>query len=186
MVSLLALWMPIVVAAVLVFLVSSVLHMALKYHRADYKALPREAAILDAMRGADLVPGYYFFPFCSDMKEMSSPEMLAKQKRGPVGMLTVRPSGPHNMATHLGLWFAFALLVSVFAAYIAGRTLVVGAPYLPVFRVAGAVAFMAYGLGEISDSIWKGQPWSNTVRALFDALVYGLVTGGAFGWLWPR
>jgi len=186
MVSLLALWLPIVAAAVLVFLVSSVLHMALKYHRADYKKLPRESAILDAMRGEDLVPGYYFFPWASDMKEMSSPEMLEKQKRGPVGMLTVRPSGATNMATHLGLWFGFSLVVSVFAAYIAGRTLVAGAAYLTVFRVVGAVAFMAYGLGEISDSIWKGQPWSNTLRALFDGLVYGLVTGGAFGWLWPR
>jgi hypothetical protein len=60
MVSLLALWLPIVVAAVLVFLVSLVLHMALKYHRADYKL--REGAILDAMRGEDLVLSYYFFP----------------------------------------------------------------------------------------------------------------------------
>lgn len=186
MVPLPSLALPIVVAAVLVFLLSSVLHMALKYHKADYRKLPRESSILDALRGDDLVAGYYQFPHCADMKEMGTPEMMAKMKRGPVGMLTVLPTGQVSLGKHLGLWFGHALLVSFFAAYLTGRTLGVGAEYLTVFRVAGTAAFMAYGLGEISDAIWKGQPWSNTLRHLFDGLLYGLVTGGAFGWLWPH
>jgi hypothetical protein len=184
MVSLLALWLPIVVSAVFVFLVSSVLHMALKYHKADYRQIPDEARRIAELRG--LAPGYYVFPYCSDMKEMGSPEMLAKYQNGPCGMLTIGPSGPPSMGKPLGLWFLYSLLVSLFAAYLASFTLGESTPYLMVFRVVGTASFMAYGLAPMVDSIWKGMPWGNTLRAMFDGLLYALVTAGTFGWLWPR
>ena len=50
----------------------------------------------------------------------------------------------------------------------------------------GLAAFLGFSGAQISDSIWKGQRWSNTMRHLIDGLIYGLLTGGAFGWLWPR
>jgi hypothetical protein len=117
---------------------------------------------------------------------MGTPEMQEKYRRGPVGHLTVMPSGRPNMGKYLGLWFGYSLVVGVFVAYLSGRTLEMGAQYLAVFRVAGTTAFMAYGLANLVDSIWRGAPWSNTVRAVVDGLVYALVTAGAFGWLWPR
>jgi len=45
---------------------------------------------------------------------------------------------------------------------------------------------MAYGLGRLSDAIWRGQTWSMTIKEVIDGLVYGLLTAGTFGWLWPR
>jgi hypothetical protein len=184
MTPLAALWMPIVVSAVLVFLVSSVLHMALKYHQADYKKLPDEARQVDALRG--LAPGCYHFPHCDSMKELGTPEMQEKFRRGPVGILLAMPSGPPAMGKHLGLWFVYGLLVSLFSGYLASATMAPGAHYLGVFRITGTAAFMAYGLANLVDPIWKGFPWSNTVRATIDGLLYALVTAGAFGWLWPR
>jgi len=184
MTALAALWMPIVVSAVFVFVVSSVLHMALKYHQADYKKLPDEARQVDALRG--LAPGSYHFPHCDSMKDLGTPEMQEKFRRGPVGILLAMPSGPPAMGRHLGLWFAYSLLVSLFAGYLASATLPPGTHYLSVFRVVGTAAFMTYGLGNLVDSIWKGFPWGNSLRALFDGLLYALVTAGAFGWLWPR
>lgn len=185
MVTIPDLWLPIVVAAVLVFLVSSVLHMALTYHRRDYRGLPREDEALAALRGQGLAPGVYVLPYCETGKEMSSPEMQEKLRLGPVGMLIVRPSGPVVMGKFLGLWFGYCLLVSLFVGYLTGRTVPPGTEYLEVFRVAGTAAFMAYGLGPIVDSIWKSIPWSNTLRGVADGLLYALVTAGAFGWLWP-
>ena len=180
-----SLWMPILVAAVLVFLVSSVLHMMLKYHHSDYRQLAKEEATLAALRDAGVTPGLYQFPYCATPKDMGEPEMVEKCTRGPVGVLTILPSGPMKMGKYLTLWFLYAVLVSVFVAYLAGRTLAMGADYMAVFRFAGTVAFMAYGIGPIVDSVWKGVPWSNTVKSVFDGLVYALVTAGAFGWLWP-
>jgi hypothetical protein len=28
--------------------------------------------------------------------------------------------------------------------------------------------------------------WGTTIKEVIDGLVYGLLTAGTFGWLWPR
>ncbi|MEO6119715.1 MAG: hypothetical protein ABIP12_03420 [Terriglobales bacterium] len=185
MVPLASLWMPIVVAAVIVFVASSILHMLLTYHRSDYKKMPDEENVRSAIGTAGVTQGVYMFPHC-DHKEMKSPETQEKFKNGPIGILTIMPGGMPNMGKYLGLWFLNCLLISFFTAYVVGHVLAPGAHYLAVFRVAGTVAFMAYGLGHITDSIWKAQPWSNTIKSVVDGLIYGLLTAGTFGWLWPR
>jgi hypothetical protein len=185
MVSLGALWLPILLSAILVFVASAIAHMVLTYHRSDYARLPKEDQVLDGLRAASIPPGAYAFPYADTMKEMGSPEMRAKQTRGPVGLLTVRPSGPPAMGKSLLLWFVYCLVVGVFAAYLAGRTLGPGADYLTVFRITGTVAFLGYAGGEVVDTIWKAQSTANTVKGVIDGLVYALLTAGAFGWLWP-
>jgi len=185
MVPLAALWLPIVLAAVIVFVASSIIHMVLPYHRSDCKQVPDEANVMAALRSAGLQRGYYMFPYTSH-KNMKSPETIAKFKQGPVGILTVFPTGMPAMPKFLGLWFGYCLLIGFFVAYLTAHTVASGAHYLVVFRVAGTAAFLAYGLGPLSNGIWKGQPWSMVLKETFDGLIYGLLTAGAFGWLWPR
>jgi hypothetical protein len=180
-----SLWLPVIVSAIAVFLGSSVIHMALKFHKADYKGLPDEEAVRGALRKANAPPGVYMTPFCADMKEMKNPAFMEKYEKGPVALITVYPNGAVNLPKHLALWFGFSLLVSFIAAYVARHTLQPGANGLLVTRITGTVAFAAYGLSHVSDSIWKGQPWSNTFRALIDSLIYCLLTGLTFCLLWP-
>ncbi|HEY4683084.1 MAG TPA: hypothetical protein VIH17_07520 [Candidatus Acidoferrales bacterium] len=186
MVSVTALWLPILLSAVVVFIASSIIHMVLPYHRSDYKRLPNEEKLLEAMRSAGVFPGHYMFPHVTSHKELKSAEMIEKYKKGPVGLVTVLPSRPPAMGKYLLKWFIFCLAMGVFVAYLAGRTLHVGTEYLAVFRIAGTVAFLGYSAGQALDSIWKGQAWSTTIKHMFDGLVYGLLTAGVFGWLWPR
>ena len=185
MVSLTALVLPILLSAVIVFVASSIIHMVLPYHRSDYQRLPEEDKFLAALRAAGLKRGLYIFPFCTH-KEMKSPALMEKYKQGPVGMMTVLPSGPPVMPKFLSMWFVYCLIIGFFVAYLTGRTVTPGAHYLAVFRVAGTAAFLAYGLGHLSNGIWKGQTWSVTIKEVIDGLVYGLLTAGTFGWLWPR
>jgi len=185
MVSLAALWLPIVLAAVIVFIASSIMHVVLTYHQSDCKQIPDEENVRAAMRTAGLKPGYYHFPFCTH-KEMKLPATVEKFKQGPVGFLTVFPSGPPAMGKYLVSWFIYCLIIGFFVAYLTGHTVAPGAHYLAVFRVAGTAAFLAYGLGQLSNSIWKGQPWGMTIKEVIDGLIYGLLTAGTFGWLWPR
>jgi hypothetical protein len=185
MVSLTSLWLPILLSAVVVFIVSSIVHMALGYHRSDYTKLPNEDAIVGAMHEAGVTRGMYMFPHMSSPKEMNSPEMLEKYERGPVGILAIIPSGPPAMGKLLALWFVYTLIVSFFAAYLAAATLAAGTHYLGVFRVVGTAAFLAYGIGYFVDPIWKGGLWSVSLKNMFDGLVYALFTAGVFGWLWP-
>ena len=179
------LWLPIVLSAVIVFVASSVLHMVLKYHQSDSYQLPNEEQALAALRSAGVKPGYYHFPYTTH-KEMRSPAVMEKFKQGPVGILTVLPSGPPAMGKYLGSWFAYCIVVTFFTAYVTFHSIPPGANYLFVFRVAGTVAFMSFGLGPLVNSIWKGQPWSMTIKEVIDGLIYGLLTAGTFGWLWPR
>jgi hypothetical protein len=185
MVPLTALWLPILISAVLVFIASSIMHTVLPYHRGDYRQLPDEDKLLALLRGAGLTRGLYIFPFTSH-KDMKTPAMQEKYKQGPVGMMTVFPNGPVAMPKFLGQWFGYCLIIAFFVAYLTGHTVAPGTSYLAVFRVAGTVGFMAYGLGQLSNAIWKGQTWSMTIKEVIDGLVYGLLTAGTFGWLWPR
>ncbi|MGH9367321.1 MAG: hypothetical protein ACRD3M_06580 [Thermoanaerobaculia bacterium] len=177
-----ALWLPILVSAVLVFLASSLFWMVVKHHDSDWKGLPEEASILEAFRKARVPRGQYRFPWGVAM----SPELKKKMAEGPSGLLTYWDRAEFSMAKNLGLWFVYLLGVSVFVAYLTGRVLPAGTAYLPVFRVAGTAAILGYVGALFPNSIWWGRPWSTTAKDVFDGVVYGLLTAGVFGWLWPR
>ncbi len=186
MVSLTQLWLPIVLAAVFIFIVSSLIHMVFKWHNSDYLVLPQEEAIRAAIRAAAPAPGMYVMPHCGDMKEMNSPEMTAKFQEGPVGMLFLRANGGHDIGKSLGQWFILSLAVAFTTAYVACHSLKAGDSYLLVFRITGTITFLAYGTGSLINGVWMGQPWKAVLKDLVDALLYALVTGGAFGWRWPH
>lgn len=186
MVPITALWLPILLSGVFVFIASSILHMALTYHNSDYRKLPGEDDIMEAMRKAGVGPGDYMMPHGGGMEAMKDPAFVAKFTKGPVAVMTVMKCGSMSMAPQLAQWFLYCLVVSVFAAYIAGRALEPGAHYLAVFRFAGATAFVGYALAQWQDSIWYKRAWSTTIKNNIDGLIYGLLTAGTFGWLWPR
>lgn len=185
MVSLLSLWMPILLAAVLVFIASSLIHMVLGYHAGDWKKLASEDEVMEALRRFNIPPGDYLMPRPDSPAAMGTPEFIEKRARGPVLLMTTLPSGPVSMGPQLALWFVYSVVVGVFAGYVASIVLPAGAPYMTVFRITGTVAFCSYALALAQNSIWYGRGWGQTLRTMFDGLIYALLTGGAFGWLWP-
>ena len=186
MTTLAALWLPIVLSAVLVFLASFVLHMVLPWHKTDYGRVPGEDKLMDALRPMAIPPGDYMVPCPGNMEEMRSPAFAEKAKQGPVIVMTVLPNGMMSMTRNLAQWFVYIVVVSVLAAYVAGRALAPGAPYLHAFRFAGTTAFIGYSVALWQMSIWYRRALSTTIKATIDGLVYALLTAGVFGWLWPR
>jgi hypothetical protein len=185
MTTIAALWLPILLSAVIVFIASSIIHMAPLWHRGEWSPLPEQDRVQDALRPFNFQPGEYMLPRAKDMKSMQAPEFVEKLKRGPVIIMTVIPNGPITMSKSLVQWFIYTLVVGMLAAYVAGVTLPAGTHYLGVFRVAGATAFIAYAVGLWQQSIWYSRPWATTLKHTFDGLIYALLTGGTFGWLWP-
>jgi hypothetical protein len=181
-----SLWAPILLSAVIVFVVSAVIHMTPLWHKSDFPPLPREEEALAALRPLAIPPGDYFIPRAADMKEMRSGEFKEKMKRGPVIVMTVMPNGLINMNRSLAQWFVYLIVVGVFVALVTCRTLPAGTIYPRVFKVAGVVAFMAYTLALCQLSIWYRRSWSLTLKAALDGLIYAALTAGTFGWLWPR
>ena len=186
MVELQALWLPILLSGIGVFVLSSVIHMALPWHKNDYPKAPKEDQIMDALRPLSIPPGDYMIPRPSSMKEMSSPEFVKKLDRGPVMQLRMSPNGPMPMGPSLAMWFVYSLVIGLFAAYVASRTLPIGTPYLAVFRIVGTTAFLGYSAALSQMSIWYRRPWAITIKSSIDGLIYALVSAGLFGWLWPR
>ena len=92
MVSLTALWLPILLSGVLVFAASTLIHTVLGWHAGDWKKFSAEDAVLDALRRFELPPGDYVAPRPASMKEMGTPEFQAKAARGPRVMVTVLPA----------------------------------------------------------------------------------------------
>jgi hypothetical protein len=184
--SLLSLWLPIVLAAVIVFVASSIIHMTPLWHKSDYPKMPREDEVVSALRPLAVPPGDYFIPRASGMREMRTPEFKDKMVKGPVAVLTVMPNGPIAMSRSLVQWFLFLIVVSIFVALVTAETLPINTPYPRVFKVAGTVAFIGYGLALCELSIWYRRAWSLTLKSLLDGLIYAALTAGTFGWLWPR
>lgn len=175
------LWMPIAVSAVLCFIASAAIWMVGPHHKKEWARHPNEDALLPAMRGGNAGPGAYIVP----MGAWQDAEAMAKAKAGVIGTLWLRPGGA-GMGPMMVQQLAFFAVAAVFVAYVAHHALPAGAPYLKVHQLAGAVAFMTYGFGDAPMSIWFGRPWKSYAIGLVDALIYAVVTGGTFGWLWPN
>lgn len=186
MTGLAALWLPILLASVFVFLASSIIHMASPWHKNDYPGVPNEDRVMEALRPFALAPGDYMMPRPSTRADMGSPEFLEKRRKGPVMIFTVMPGGQMSMGRNLGLWFLYLVAVSLFAAYISGMALPAGAPLSQVLCYVGTVAFLGYAAALWQMSIWYFRAWSTTVKATVDGLIYAAITAATFGWLWPK
>ncbi len=178
-----AVWLPTVVASVVVFLASWVMHTLLPHHKSDYARMPDEESVLASMRAAGLKPGMYHFPYAAGMEALKDPAFVEKCNQGPVGIMAVGPNGITPMGAALGKHFVYCLVVSFLAGYLAFAALGAGGDYLSVFRITGTAAWMAYSVAHISASIWFFQSWSIAWKYVFDGLVYALLTAGVFGWL---
>jgi len=180
-----SLWLPGVVSAVAVFVLSSILHMVLKYHRDDYRQLAGEEAVADALRRSAPAPGVYAIPYVDNPALMKDPAVRKRFADGPIAQIHVgRPALP-SMGKYLAQWFLFCLLVSFFTAYVARHKLTVGSPGLEIWRITTTVALMGYAFGYLQDSIWRLVPWASAWRGIFDAALYALTTGLVFRLLWP-
>ncbi len=185
MVLLAQLWLPILLSAVFVFIASSILHMVIKaWHMPDCKGFSNEAEVSAAINQGNVSAGLYMIPYCTPetMKNPATQEMF---KQGPVGVVFLRKPGPMNMGVFLGQWFAFCLLVSIFCALLAAHVIAGDTSFAHVSHVIGFVAVMAYALGVIPDAIWWGHPWGSAIKHIVDGVIYGVITGVTFGWLWP-
>lgn len=185
MTSLTSLWLPILLSAVAVFIVSSIVHMVLPHHRTDFAKLPAEDQVMSAIGQGATARGTYMFPYAGSMAAMKDPAWIEKRARGPSGIVTIMPGGM-NLGKSLVAWFVYSIVISLFVAYIAGRAVTVGAPSSEVLRFTSATAFFCYGVGMAHESVWFSRRWSVTFKYFFDALLYAFATGAVFVWLWPR
>jgi hypothetical protein len=186
MITLTQLLLPALLSGVLVFVVSSLVHMLTPWHAGDFQKLPNEDAVLTALRPFNLIPGAYVAPRPASMKDMGTPEFQEKRRRGPNVMMSVMPNVQSGMGRQLALWFLYSTLVALFAGYITSRAVGIGADRSVVFRFVAAITFAAYSIGLWQESIWYSRSWIVTIKSTIDGVLYGCATAAVFAWLWPR
>ena len=183
MITLGMLWLPILVSAVIVFIASNILWMVLPFwHHKDYSNLATSDAVVAALK--DAPSGQYMVPSVNWGK-MTDEQKAAVQK-GPGGLLLLRNPMQFSMGSALTTYFVFNIVVIAIIAYVGSFSLGVGAKYPQVFRVIASAGILGYSFHTVSDSIWYGRPWSSTIKFIIDGIIYGLLIGGTFGWLWPK
>lgn len=182
-VSIVALWLPILLSAVIVFVAAFVTWTVLPHHRSDWVSIPKEETLLVALRGLELGRGQYVFPRAATAEGAKEEGAKEKLAAGPVGSLIIAEAP--NMKRSLIQYFLFCLFVAFMIGYIGHAAIPASAGYLHVFRVLGTVGFLAFSSAEIPAAIWYGRTWSSVWKSVIDGLVFGLLCGGVFGWLWP-
>ena len=186
MTDLASLWLPILLSGIFVFLVSSILHMGPFWHRNDFPILANDVQVQDALRSLAIAPGHYMVPRPGNTTEARTPEFKERMKRGPIVLMTVFPGGGISMARSLVTWFIYVVVIAFLGAYVASRALPIGATYPRVFQLVGATTFIGFVTALWQQSIWYGRSVRMVVFESIDGVIYALLCGGTFGWLWPR
>src|SRR5512138_2641470 len=167
-------------SAVLVFVVSSVMHMATRWHADDFSKIPNEDGVMAALRPFKLAPGSYVMPRPSSMKDMGTPEFQEKRRLGPTAMLRVLPDGSSGMGRQLALWFLYSAAIALAAGYITSRGLGPGAPFIGVLKFVAAIAFLGYAAGLWQEWIWYNRSSVVTLKSTIDGIIYAALTGLAY------
>ncbi len=182
---LIPLWLPILLSAAAVWIVSAIAWMALPHHKRDFIELPDEDGLMDFLRKSGLKPGNYVFPDFRGREAMKKEKVCKALEEGPVGHLSLWPT-PLTMGDKMFGTFVVYLVVSVLIAYLTRVALPGAAGFSRVFQVAGTAGILAYCFSSIPNAIWFGSYKRTIVATVVDGIAYGCITGAIFAWRWPH
>lgn len=201
---LLSLWLPILLSAAAVWIVSTIFGMPFLHHKNDWIGLPTappgggggggEDAFMEFIRKSGIKPGNYLFPDFRTREAMESEKVGKALKEGPVGHLSLWQP-PLSMGGKLAATFIVHLVVCTLIAYLASVALPPvpktaggegGWGFAKVFQVVGTAGILAYSFSFIPSAVWFGAYKRTIVAGIIDGIVYGAITGAIFAWRWPH
>ncbi len=178
-----ALWLPIILTAIVLFFASFIAWTILPHHESDFKKLDQEDQLMEFVRGLNAPAGNYMFPFMSHADQKDS-EKIEKYKTGPRGTLVMWDYP--NMGRNLGLTFLYFLVIAVVTAYIAwsalGGALAADIRFMKAFQITGAIGVLVFASSGTLNSVWFRR---RVLTDVIDGIVYGVIMGLLFGFLWP-
>lgn len=181
---LIPLWLPILLSAFAVWIVSAIVWMALPHHKQDFIGLPDEDGFMDFIRKSGIRPGNYVFPDFRGREAMKSEKTCKALEEGPVGHLSIWQT-PVTMGGKMVATFFVYLVVSTLIAYLARVAIPGAAPFSKVFQVAATAGILAYCFSSIPNALWFGSYRRTIVATFVDGILCGCITGAIFAWRWP-
>jgi hypothetical protein len=177
------LWLPVLLSAAAIWVISTIVGMALPHHKQDWIGIPDEDGFMDYIRRSGIKPGNYLFPDFRSREALKSEKVETALKAGPVGHLSVWNT-PVTMGGKMVATFIVYLVVSILIAYLTRVALPGAAPFAKVFQVAATAGVLAYCFASIPNALWFGAYKRTIVASIIDGIVFGLITGAIFACLW--
>ncbi|MFO0826865.1 MAG: hypothetical protein U0572_01850 [Phycisphaerales bacterium] len=194
------LWLPILVSGVGVWFASAIAWMAIGHHKKDRDPIANEQEFMDVITRMNIRPGNYGFPDFCQHDHLPRAERMEALKilydKHPQG--TLRVWAPANMGVNMLLTFLFYLVTSTVIAYLGwaalphGDAASVGAGgidgasrFWKVFQVLGTAGILAYCFATFPHDLWFQKKRRAMAMDWIDGIVFGLLTGAIFAWLWP-
>lgn len=182
-----------IVGAVVVFILSSIWHVATPLGEVGVQNLPHEMVLSLAMKAAIPDAGFYFFPGMDHAPGMTKEQQQAEMKRysdayeeGPTGILIYSPGGEAlNYGKLLSVQFLIGLICAFFIAWILAAR---AAATTFGQRVIIAVFVSAFGglLVPLEYWNWYKFPASYTVTYAVGIVVTWGLTGVVMAWIAGR
>ena len=182
---LIPLWLPILLSAAAVWVVSTIVGMALPHHKQDWIGLPDEDGFMDYIRKSGIETGNYLFPDFRSRVALKSEKVEKALKEGPVGHLSVWKT-PVTMGDKMVATFIVHLVVSTLIAYLTRVALPGPAEFAKVFQIAATAGILAYSFSFIPNAVWFGAYKRTIIASFMDGIIFGLITGAIFAWRWPH
>jgi hypothetical protein len=186
---LLALWLPVILSTVAVFLIGGCAWLDLPHHRSHLQRLPDESAERSLLRG--LEPGRYRIPHSAGATDLRDRAFRQRYEEGPVGTLTLERQGRVGVGRRLGFTLAWHLVITCTTAWLLGRSwglypwAGMPVPAMDVFVMASGLTFGFHAFGLFPEAIWFSKPWRRIGWDVVDSGLYAFVTGGIFMLCWP-
>jgi hypothetical protein len=181
----LPLWLPIVLSAAAVWIVSLIVWTALPHHKGDFIGLPDEDGFMDYIRKSGIKPGNYAFPDARTRAAMQSEKVQKAWKDGPVGHFTLWPT-PLTMGGKMFGTFIVFLGVSALIAYLTRVALPSATPFAKVFQFATLAGILAYCFSSIPSALWWSSYRRTIAANVIDGILFAVITGAILAWRWPR
>lgn len=187
------LWLPILASAAAVWVASALAWMLIGHHKGDWQEVPNEDEFIATIKRMGIPPGSYGFPEFRKCEGLSKEEKQAKwdeMQKSPIGILRVW--GTISMGRSMLLTFVVYLVASVLIGYLGWSAFPHGSAaggtrpeFAKVMQVLGTAGILTYCFAGLPGDIWFQKSRREMTTALIDGVIFGLITGAVFGWLWP-
>lgn len=185
--ELIELWLPVVLSAAAVWIVSTIFGMPFLHHKNDWIGLPAadEEGLMEHLRSRGIKAGNYLFPDFRTREAMESEKTKVALEQGPVGHLSLWQP-PLGMAGKMAATMLVHLAASTLIAYLASLVLPRGTAFLRVFHVVVVAGVLAYCFAFLPNAIWFGAYRRTIFISIIDGVVYGIIIALIFAWRWPH
>jgi hypothetical protein len=176
-----------ILGGIVVFVFSAIDHMVLPTGHMGLKSLPREEAVLAALRAGIPEPGLYFFPGMDMSRRATEEEQKAyieKFVKGPTGLMVYSPGGVQPMMpTQLVSELLTNILGACIAAFVVSLTAASFGRRVLVVTLLGVFAWLAI---SVSYWIWYRFPTDFILAEGFDQVGGWILGGIVIAWMYRK